>query len=68
MDSWKYIENVPYDRIVETAIIENGEERMVQPLIYWKNLWWHKDKSTYVYYQPTHWREYYGKQNNFFHR
>lgn len=46
----------PYDIIVETKIDDKDGVRNERQLIYSRGLWLMPDKSTYVYYTPTHWR------------
>lgn len=47
-------------KIVETKIDDSKGERNVQPLKRYNNLWFFIDMSMYVYYTPTHWREWQG--------
>lgn len=54
--SWQTIATAPENKPVETAIIEDGSERLVQVLVRVKRLWFFEDKTMYVYYSPTHWR------------
>lgn len=42
--------------VVETKISDANGERNFANLIRERNLWWHEDKTMYVYYTPTHWR------------
>lgn len=47
----------PKGVIVETKVVgTDGKDHNVQRMIYDRNLWWHEDKSTYVYYVPSHWK------------
>jgi hypothetical protein len=46
----------PENITVKTRIYDDKGERNVQDLIYYKKLWWDKDKKMYVYYTPTHWK------------
>lgn len=39
-----------------TKIKDGNGERNEQHLIWDGKLWWHTDKSMYVYYTPTHWK------------
>lgn len=41
---------------VLTKIEDYRGTRNVQEMIYERNLWWLKDRSMYVYYEPTHWK------------
>jgi hypothetical protein len=48
---------IPPENIeVETKIDDAKGIRNVQSLLRYRGLWWHPDKSMYVYYSPTHWR------------
>lgn len=42
---------------VETMISDERGERNKQVLVRQNRLWFLEDKSMYVYYTPTHWRE-----------
>lgn len=55
---WKEIKRIspPTNIVIETKVDKNGE-RNIERLIFDGKLWWHTDKSMYVYYQPTHWKE-----------
>jgi hypothetical protein len=46
----------PLDTPVMTKIDDANGVRNEQTLLLYRNLWWFKDKSMYVYYEPTHWR------------
>ena len=45
----------PNDLLVKTKIDNENGIRNEQDMIRDGSLWFHKDKSTYVYYEPTHW-------------
>jgi hypothetical protein len=47
----------PVGKTVNTMVIENGQPKNEQKLIYERNLWWTTDKAIYVYYTPTHWEK-----------
>ncbi len=47
----------PENQIVQTKIDDISGVRNESELIYSKNHWWLPDKSMYVYYTPTHWKE-----------
>lgn len=47
----------PNGELVETKIHDFKGERNIQPLKRENRLWFIKDGSMYVYYEPTHWRE-----------
>lgn len=55
--NWYKIENVkpPLDIIIKTKIDDGKHITNEQSLIFDGKLWWHIDKSMYIYYQPTHW-------------
>lgn len=40
----------------ETCIIENEDLRMQQTLYWDGRLWWTRDRTMYIYYEPTHYR------------
>lgn len=44
----------PQGVVVETKIA--NPDRNYEDLQLISGLWWHKDRSMYVYYTPTHWR------------
>lgn len=46
----------PNDAVVETKIDDASGMRNVAMLRRYKNLWFVPDRSSYVYYTPTHWR------------
>lgn len=49
---------LPQDNIeVETKIDTGMVERNVAKLVRQGRLWFFPDRSMYVYYQPTHWRD-----------
>lgn len=55
---WKQVRyNKPPENITVATKIDDGKGvRNEQDLIFYKNMWWEKDKKMYVYYTPTHWR------------
>jgi hypothetical protein len=57
MSAWKPIDSAPDGVEVETMISDTNGQRNVAPLIRQGRLWFIPDKSMYVYYTPTHWRE-----------
>ena len=54
---WLPIETAPVGKVVMTKIDDESGERNEQPLVKSGNLWFFPDRSMYVYYRPTHWRE-----------
>ena len=56
-ENWNSISTAPEDEVVLTKIDDRDGERNVQKLIKYRNLWFFPDKSMYVYYTPTHWKE-----------
>lgn len=54
---WKRIldNQPPLNRIIKTKIDDHLGCRNVQYLIFDGKLWWNIDKTSYIYYQPTHW-------------
>ena len=50
------IDSAPSGVPVWTKIEDKDGVRNVQILTRSKNLWFHEDGRTYVYYEPTHWR------------
>lgn len=54
---WKPIETAPENKEVLTKIDDSHGERNVQSLVRQGRLWFFPDKSMYVYYAPTHWKE-----------
>ena len=51
--------DLPKDKIeVETKIDDPNGERNVVSLVRQGRLWFFPDMSMYIYYQPTHWREF----------
>lgn len=54
---WKPISTAPEDTVVETKIDDERGVRNQTHLVRQRNLWFFPDKSMYVYYAPTHWRE-----------
>jgi hypothetical protein len=46
-------EKLPEDDREVVGMDSGGNERK---LTYWKRMWWHRDKSMYVYYTPQKWR------------
>ena len=56
---WKQIDEVkpPNGQQVMTCINDKKGTRNECVLIFENGLWWHRDKSMYVYYAPTHWKE-----------
>jgi len=64
---WKSIKNhkPPQNKVINTCILEEKENHKVSQehtrnecnLILDGNLWWLSDRSMYVYYNPTHWKE-----------
>lgn len=62
----KILENKPpylptENIVVDTKVDNQHGVRNEQKLIYSKGLWWHPDKSMYVYYTTTHWKSISGK-------
>lgn len=59
MNNWQRITDTAPDddRVVETKIHDADGARNEQPLRRIRRLWFFPDKSMYVYYQPTHYRE-----------
>lgn len=45
---------LPTDDREVVCLAPSGEERTLR---YDRDLWWLPDKSMYVYFTPTHWRE-----------
>ena len=56
-NQWQTIDTAPENRVVQTLIADADGVRNEQPLIRVGRLWWFPDKSMYVYYRPTHWKE-----------
>lgn len=58
MSHWQQVTPyLPKDKVaVETKIDDEKGERNVATLVRQGGLWFFKDMSMYVYYQPTHWR------------
>lgn len=51
---WNKSESVlPKDDTLVDTLSEGGLQTQ---LVYWKRLWWHPDKSMYMYYTPAYWR------------
>lgn len=57
MSDWKTIESAPEGKVVLTKIDDKDGARNEQTLIRQGRLWFFPDKSMYVYYEPTHWKE-----------
>lgn len=63
MSEWQTIDTAPLDVVVDTKIDDGHGPRNEQPLIQLRRspesrpLWFFPDRSMYVYYTPTHWRE-----------
>lgn len=57
-DKWiRTDEQLPPEGVpVDTKLDDEYGIRNKQPLVYQNNLFWHVDKSMFVYYTPTHWR------------
>ena len=55
-DGWRPIETAPEKTIVETKIDDARGVRNRGALKRSGRLWFVPDGTTYVYYQPTHWR------------
>jgi hypothetical protein len=55
---WKRIKDYhpPKNMVLMTKIEDEDGTRNEQKLILDGNLWFLPDKSTYVYYTPTHWK------------
>lgn len=60
MDEWHQYpkEKPPQDKAVMTMIEDNKGRRNRQSLKLCGRLWWTPNDSMYVYYTPTHWREF----------
>ena len=61
-DGWRSVaqDPPPKGRPVETMIVEGSELGKIQVLTRGGEngrLWFIPDTATYVYYEPTHWRE-----------
>jgi hypothetical protein len=54
---WRPIATAPEDITVDTKIDDAAGVRNEQPLVRQGNLWFFPDRSMYVYYRPTHWRD-----------
>lgn len=61
-NEWKPINTAPEAILIDTKIDDEHGERNHAPLIRDGRLWWRRDYSMYVYYEPTHWRPIPGKQ------
>jgi len=44
----------PINKAVKTKIDDENGCRNETTLVLWKGLWWHPDKSMYVYYHCSH--------------
>lgn len=47
----------PEGVVVDTKIDDERGVRNEAPLLRQRNLWFFEDRSMYVYYAPTHWKE-----------
>ncbi len=57
MEYIKISDQLPPNNVVVMTKIDDGKNiRNEQKLIRQDNLYWHADKSMYVYYTPTHWK------------
>lgn len=54
---WKSAHTAPNKAVVMTKIDDENGIRNKAPLMRDGNLWWYPDRSMYVYYTPTHWKE-----------
>jgi hypothetical protein len=54
---WQPIETAPEGKVVMTKIDDERGMRNEKQLIRRGRLWFFPDKSMYVYYAPTHWRQ-----------
>lgn len=59
MNQWKSVNECPppQGEVIETKIDDQFGCRLVQCLSLTGRLWFVPDRSMYVYYTPTHWRE-----------
>lgn len=63
MSAWHPISSAPLNVVVETKIDDERGERNVGILVGIQRtpesrvMWFLPDRSMYVYYQPTHWRD-----------
>ena len=56
-EKWQRIGSAPEKIVVQTCIDDGDGRRNVADLVREGNLWFFPDRSMYVYYKPTHWRE-----------
>jgi hypothetical protein len=56
MGDWQPIETAPQGELILTKIHDADGARNVAWLKRDGRLWWLRDGSMYVYYQPTHWQ------------
>ena len=56
---WKQTSEVkpPNGKAVVTCIKDRNGVHNYTILFFNNGLWWHRDKSMYIYYAPTHWKE-----------